>query len=244
MDDDSDAFLQTLAANLAACMHERGMSEFALAEASGVAPRTVGNFLRPTNRRPSAGVPSGTLASLHRIAVALAVPPWQLLCDPAVVRTPGRYPREVLWHCIQLLQQVHKGMEKEEAFTPKHLEAVIEQQFRKVFLAMPREKPSVAKSKEEVEVANTKKRKKVIAVNFTDADDGSYIRSAQLIPHIVPFSSATLWRKAKEGTFPKPIKLGKAITAWRIGDVRAWLANPIPSKPKKKRKLQGSTDAN
>lgn len=83
---DSDTFLQTLAVNLATLMHERGMTEFALAEASGVSPRTVGNFLRPTNRRPSTSIPSGTLANLHRIAVALAVPPWQLLCDPAVVR--------------------------------------------------------------------------------------------------------------------------------------------------------------
>ena len=49
-----------------------------------------------------------------------------------------------------------------------------------------------------------------------------YVRQAQLIPGIFPFSSATLWRKVKAGTFPKPVKLGPRITAWRIEDIRAY----------------------
>jgi prophage regulatory protein len=35
-----------------------------------------------------------------------------------------------------------------------------------------------------------------------------YVRQTQLIPVIFPFSSATLWRKVKAGTFPRPVKLG------------------------------------
>jgi len=31
-----------------------------------------------------------------------------------------------------------------------------------------------------------------------------FIRQAQLIPAIVPFSNATLWRKVKDGSFPAP----------------------------------------
>jgi prophage regulatory protein len=31
-----------------------------------------------------------------------------------------------------------------------------------------------------------------------------YVRQFQLIPVIFPFSSATLWRKVKAGTFPQP----------------------------------------
>lgn len=50
-----------------------------------------------------------------------------------------------------------------------------------------------------------------------------YIRQSQLIPVIFPFSSATLWRKVKAGTFPKPVKLGPRITAWRVEDIRAKL---------------------
>ncbi len=52
-----------------------------------------------------------------------------------------------------------------------------------------------------------------------------YLRQSQLIPVIFPFSSATLWRKVKAGTFPRPVKLGARITAWRVEDVRAFIAN-------------------
>jgi len=40
----------------------------------------------------------------------------------------------------------------------------------------------------------------------------------------LPFSPATIWRKVKEGSFPKPVKLGERITAWRMDDIEAWLA--------------------
>ena len=40
----------------------------------------------------------------------------------------------------------------------------------------------------------------------------------------LPFSAATLWRMAKAGTFPKPIKLSERVTAWKVGDVRSWMA--------------------
>lgn len=50
-----------------------------------------------------------------------------------------------------------------------------------------------------------------------------YVRQAQLIPAPVPFSSATLWRKVAAGEFPAPVKLSARVTAWRVGEVRAWL---------------------
>ena len=46
-----------------------------------------------------------------------------------------------------------------------------------------------------------------------------YIRQSQLIPAIFPFSPATLWRKVKAGSFPKPVKLGPRITAWRVEEI-------------------------
>ena len=52
--------------------------------------------------------------------------------------------------------------------------------------------------------------------------DGEYVRLKDLI-QVIPFSPATVWRKAKNGTFPKPIKLSAQITAWRVKDIRAWL---------------------
>lgn len=50
-----------------------------------------------------------------------------------------------------------------------------------------------------------------------------YVRQSQLIPVILPFSPATLWRKVKAGEFPVPIKLSARITAWRVEDIRAWM---------------------
>lgn len=50
-----------------------------------------------------------------------------------------------------------------------------------------------------------------------------YVRQSQLIPTIIPFSSATLWRKVKAGTFPKPVKLSERVTAWDVAAIRAWM---------------------
>lgn len=61
------------------------------------------------------------------------------------------------------------------------------------------------------------------ASTFDNLPASGYIRQAQLIPHVVPFSSATLWRKCKAGHFPKPVKLSERVTAWNVGLVRAFL---------------------
>jgi predicted DNA-binding transcriptional regulator AlpA len=58
---------------------------------------------------------------------------------------------------------------------------------------------------------------------FDNLPDTGYIRQSQLIPSVVPVSPATLWRKCKAGQFPKPVKLSERVTAWRVGEVRAWL---------------------
>lgn len=50
-----------------------------------------------------------------------------------------------------------------------------------------------------------------------------FIRQAQLIPGIVPFSNATLWRKVKDGSFPAPVKLSPRVTAWDVRKVREWI---------------------
>jgi prophage regulatory protein len=50
-----------------------------------------------------------------------------------------------------------------------------------------------------------------------------YVRQSQLVPHIIPFSPATLWRKVKAGNFPRPVKLSERVTAWAVEDVREWM---------------------
>jgi len=36
----------------------------------------------------------------------------------------------------------------------------------------------------------------------------------------IPVSKSTWWAGVKEGRYPKPIKLGRRITAWRVEDIR------------------------
>jgi len=50
-----------------------------------------------------------------------------------------------------------------------------------------------------------------------------YVRLKQLVPNIIPFSAATLWRKVAAHTFPAPVKLSAGVTAWKVEDVRAWM---------------------
>ena len=66
---------------------------------------------------------------------------------------------------------------------------------------------------------------------FDSLPDSAFIRESQLvrnpkrptIPAPLPFSAATLWRLVKAGLFPKPYKLAARVTAWKVGEVRAWL---------------------
>ena len=66
---------------------------------------------------------------------------------------------------------------------------------------------------------------------FDGLPDSAYVRESQLVQKNLqqpnqaplPISSPTSWRGVKAGTFPKPIKLSNRITAWRVGDIRAWL---------------------
>ncbi len=46
------------------------------------------------------------------------------------------------------------------------------------------------------------------------------------------FSPATVWRKAKEGTFPKPLKLSAGVTAWKNSDLLEWEKDPMNFKAK------------
>lgn len=45
------------------------------------------------------------------------------------------------------------------------------------------------------------------------------------IPAIIPVSKSTWWSGVKTGRFPQPVKLGPRITAWRVEDIRKFLAS-------------------
>jgi transcriptional regulator with XRE-family HTH domain len=81
--------LQAVATNVKRLMDAKGMTESALAVASGVSMRTIGNFLRPSNRkdRREHSTPSCRLDSLVKIAGALDTEAWVLL-----LRNPSDAP--------------------------------------------------------------------------------------------------------------------------------------------------------
>lgn len=65
---------------------------------------------------------------------------------------------------------------------------------------------------------------------FDRLPDTGFIRQRELlgdrnrgVPGVVPISSATLWRRVADGSFPRPLKLGPRTTAWKVADVRCWL---------------------
>lgn len=47
------------------------------------------------------------------------------------------------------------------------------------------------------------------------------------IPPIIPVSKSTWWAGVKSGRYPRPVKLGPRITAWRVEDIRELISrNP------------------
>ncbi len=43
---------------------------------------------------------------------------------------------------------------------------------------------------------------------------------------LIPVSKSTWWEGVKTGRFPKPVKLGPRVTAWRVEDIRQLIAQP------------------
>ena len=44
-------------------------------------------------------------------------------------------------------------------------------------------------------------------------------------PPIIPVKKSCWWAGVKTGRFPKPVKLGQRVTAWRVEDIRALIAS-------------------
>lgn len=49
-----------------------------------------------------------------------------------------------------------------------------------------------------------------------------YLRLSSILgPHgPIPVSKSTWWAGVKDGRYPKPIKLSRRVTAWRVADIR------------------------
>ena len=43
----------------------------------------------------------------------------------------------------------------------------------------------------------------------------------------IPVSKSTWWQGVRTGRYPKPVKLGPRITAWRVEDIRALIRDGV-----------------
>ena len=61
--------------------------------------------------------------------------------------------------------------------------------------------------------------------NQTDFPHTGFVRLSSIIAPKgpIPVSKSTWWAGIKDGRFPKPVKLGPRITAWRVEDIRAMI---------------------
>ena len=50
-------------------------------------------------------------------------------------------------------------------------------------------------------------------------------RAEPPIPPIIPVKKTTWWEGVKSGRFPRPVKIGPRVTAWRVEDIRALVAS-------------------
>lgn len=43
------------------------------------------------------------------------------------------------------------------------------------------------------------------------------------LKQIVGYSSTSIWRRCKDGTFPLAVRIGPAAVAWKLSEVEAWM---------------------
>lgn len=47
------------------------------------------------------------------------------------------------------------------------------------------------------------------------------------VAHVTGVAKSTVWKWVASGKLPKPIKISPKVSAWPVGEIRAWLNDPI-----------------
>ena len=55
-------------------------------------------------------------------------------------------------------------------------------------------------------------------------NEASFLRLDQILK-LIPIGKTTWWNGVKSGRFPKPVKLGTRITAWKAEDINKLINN-------------------
>lgn len=53
--------------------------------------------------------------------------------------------------------------------------------------------------------------------------EAGYVRLPSIL-RVFPVSRSTWWEGVRQKRYPQPVKLGPRITAWKVEDIRAFLA--------------------
>ena len=62
-------------------------------------------------------------------------------------------------------------------------------------------------------------------LNNTSIPSTGFMRLPAVLA-VIPVSKSTWWAGVKSGRYPKPVKLGERITAWRVEDIRVLIEHP------------------
>lgn len=68
------------------------------------------------------------------------------------------------------------------------------------------------------------------APEYAILPEDALLRIYDVLP-LVGLSRASVYAKVAESRFPAPIKLTRHASGWRMGDIRAWLADPTGWSP-------------
>ena len=61
-----------------------------------------------------------------------------------------------------------------------------------------------------------------ITIQTTKLPETGFLRVPEVLK-LIPVAESTWWAGVAKGTFPKPVKLGPKITAWKIEDIKAFI---------------------
>lgn len=64
---------------------------------------------------------------------------------------------------------------------------------------------------------------------MTPANNIDRLLRIEEVVHIIGISRNTVYRRIKEGTFPKQVRIGPNSVAWRQSDISVWMSAPQPS---------------
>ncbi|MGH1397654.1 MAG: helix-turn-helix transcriptional regulator [Alphaproteobacteria bacterium] len=61
-------------------------------------------------------------------------------------------------------------------------------------------------------------------MNLSILPETGFVRISTILK-VFPVSRSTWWAGVKSGKYPKPVKLGEKMTAWRVEDIRALISS-------------------